>query len=188
MIQMRDVRPEDKKRIRQWRNLPEVAKYMYTDHHITSSEHEKWFQRILDEPTCRYWIIVCDGKDVGLANISKLDRRNKRCDWAFYVADPSTRGRGVGSYVEYFVLCHVFNEIGLNKLCCEVLEFNELVTNLHMSFGFRQEGLLREHVFKGGLPHNVVALSMLRSEWKALQPRIEERLRAKGLLSTGQVC
>ena len=45
MITMRDVEHKDKEMIRNQRNLPEVAKYMYTDHFITLEEHEKWFQQ-----------------------------------------------------------------------------------------------------------------------------------------------
>ena len=182
MITLRDIQPEDKEKVRQWRNLPEVAKYMYTDHYITPEEHEKWFQRIMQDPTCHYWIIVCDGQDVGVANIYGVDQRHQRCYWAFYVASPDVRGKGVGSMVEYLVLRYVFDELGLNKLCCEVLAFNEAVISMHKSFGFQVEGVFRQHVIKGGVPTDIVCLAMLRSEWVLLKPAIEERLRQKGLL------
>jgi len=35
MIHLRDIQSEDKEKILKWRNLPEVAKYMYTDHYVT---------------------------------------------------------------------------------------------------------------------------------------------------------
>ncbi len=182
MIHLRDIQSEDKEKILKWRNLPEVAKYMYTDHYVTPEEHDRWFQRIINDPSCCYWIIVCDGVDVGLVNVYDLDQQNQRCYWAFYVADPNVRGKGVGSFVEYSVLHYVFDELGLNKLCCEVLDFNEAVVNMHKRFGFQQEGLYREHIIKGGQAFDVVALAMLRNEWESRKPQIEERLRRKGLL------
>jgi len=182
MIQLRDVTFEDKDKILAWRNLPEVARYMYTDHFITAEEHEIWFERILRDPSCRYWIIVCDSVDVGVVNIYNLDEQNQRCYWAFYVADPSTRGKGVGSFVEYSVLRYVFDELELNKLCCEVLSFNEAVSNMHKRFGFQQEGFYREHIIKGREKLDVVALAMLRQEWELGKPKIEERLRGRGIL------
>ncbi len=159
---------------------------MYTDHFITREEHEGWFGRILGDPSCRYWIIVCDEIDVGVVSLYDLDSRNQRCYWAFYVADPSARGKGVGSFVEYWILQHVFDELGLNKLCCEVLASNEAVTNMHKSFGFQQEGLYREHIIKGGQALDVVALAMLRQEWELVKPRVCERLREKGLIGQGE--
>lgn len=182
MIYLRDIHFEDKEMIRVWRNMPEVSKFMYTDHYITPEEHERWFQRITTDPTCRYWIIVCDEVDVGLVNIYNLDHRNQRCYWAFYIADPRARGKGVGSFVEYSVLRYVFDHLGLNKLCCEVLSFNQGVIDMHKRFGFQEEGLFREHIFKGGTYYDVVALAILRKEWEALKPEIEERLRRKGLI------
>jgi UDP-4-amino-4,6-dideoxy-N-acetyl-beta-L-altrosamine N-acetyltransferase len=182
MIVLRDVRTEDENSILRWRNLPEVADYMYTDHRITTEEHKRWFQRMLDDRTSRYWIIVCDGEDVGLANIYDLDEPNRRCSWAFYVASPNVRGKGVGSFVEYSVLSFVFDELKLHRLCCEVLGFNEAVVEMHRSFGFEQEGLFRQHVFKAEQAIDVVYLAMLRQEWESRKPGVEGRLREKGIL------
>lgn len=182
MIALRAMAPMDKEMVRQWRNLPEVSRYMYTGHEISAEEHERWFQGVLAAPHCRYWIITCDGEDVGVANITAIDPRHRRCYWAFYLASPSVRGKGVGSFVEYWMLRHVFDDLNLNKLCCEVLSFNEAVINMHKSFGFREEGLFREHVVKEGQAVDVVCLAMLQREWQAAKPGIEERLRAKGLL------
>jgi UDP-4-amino-4,6-dideoxy-N-acetyl-beta-L-altrosamine N-acetyltransferase len=182
MISFRDLRPDDKEMIRAWRNMPEVGKYMYSDHVITPEEHDRWFQRIESDPSCRYWIIVCDSEDVGLVNLYAIDQRNRRCYWAFYIISPNVRGKGVGSLAEYFIFNYVFEELKLNKLCCEVLAFNQPVVDMHKSFGFVQEGLFRKHVFKQEQPHDVVCLGLLREEWDASKARLEEKLRAKGLI------
>lgn len=182
MIVLRDVRPEDKEMIRNWRNLPEVAKHMYTDYYITPEKHDKWFQGIFNDPARRYWIITCDQEDVGLVNLYNIDHKNKRCYWAFYIASPNVRGKGVGGFVEYSILRYVFDELNFNKLCCEVLAFNQLVIEMHKSFNFVQEGYFRQHVIKGDQPMDVVSLAMLREEWESKTPEIEERLRKKRLL------
>ncbi len=182
MITLRDMRREDRDRVRDWRNLPAVAQFMYTDREIPADEHAAWFDRVLGDPTCSYWIITCDGADVGLACITGIDRDHARCSWAFYIASSDLRGRGVGSVVEYSVLSHVFDTLGLEKLCCEVLDLNVPVIEMHKRFGFSEEGRLRRHIRKGDQWHDVIALAMLREEWLAVKPGIEERLSAKGLL------
>lgn len=182
MTSLRDLRPDDEAMLLRWRNLPEVASYMYTDHEITPEEHAAWFARIGNDTSRRYWIIACDGEDVGLVNLYEIDHANSRCFWAFYLASASVRGKGVGSFVEYTVLRHVFDELRLNKLCCEVLGFNEPVIKMHARFGFQQEGLFRQHVFKGGERMDVVRLALLREEWDGIREATEERLRGKGVL------
>ncbi|HYA61768.1 MAG TPA: UDP-4-amino-4,6-dideoxy-N-acetyl-beta-L-altrosamine N-acetyltransferase [Candidatus Sulfotelmatobacter sp.] len=183
MTSLRDVTSADQEKIRQWRNLPEVSKYMYTDHVISPEEHAAWFKRISGDPSCKYWIIVCDNEDVGVAWLFSIDRRNSRCYWGFYVASPNVRGKGVGSTVEYSVLRYVFDELRLNKLCGEVLGFNQVVVDMHKSFGFAQEGYFRKHVFKGGTMQDIFCIGMLREDWEAKKPEIESRLRAKGLIA-----
>jgi UDP-4-amino-4,6-dideoxy-N-acetyl-beta-L-altrosamine N-acetyltransferase len=179
-VRLRKVAPADSARLLAWRNSPEVAAYMYSDHTISQAEHDRWFESVLSAPDRRYWIIEMDGTPVGLANLARIDPVQRRCEWAYYLGDPATRGRGLGSRIEYIVLRHVFEDLGFNKLWCEVLLENEGVWKLHESFGFVREALFREHVFKDGRFQDVVGLGMLRSDWLKLKPAIEARLRDKG--------
>lgn len=183
MITLRDVQLSDKERMRTWRNLPSVAQYMYTDHEISVEEHDRWFNRILNDSTVKHWIIVVDDQDVGVVNLYNIDERHKRCYWAFYIAEEGLRGRGVGSFVEYTVLSYVFDTLRMDKLCCEVLAFNESVVNMHKKFGFQQEGYFRQHVIKGGQRADIYCLAMLREEWEKLKGPMADRLRGKGVIA-----
>jgi UDP-4-amino-4,6-dideoxy-N-acetyl-beta-L-altrosamine N-acetyltransferase len=181
-VELRELDSSDSEIIHQWRNLEDVRKWMYTDHIISRDEHEAWFQRIQASNSDRYWMIVFNGSDVGVANISQIDTRHSRCTWAFYLAEPSTRGMGVGAATEFLVLEHVFGIEAINRLWCEVIESNSGVVALHERFGFRREGLLRSHIFKEGQKRNVVLLALLRSEWNAVREHFKSDLAAKGLI------
>jgi UDP-4-amino-4,6-dideoxy-N-acetyl-beta-L-altrosamine N-acetyltransferase len=153
---------------------------MYSDHPITPSEHAQWFAKAMSDPGSRYWIIELDGAPVGLASLVGILPEHGRAAWAYYLAEPSVRGKGVGAFVEFLVIEHAFAELGLEKLWCEVLIDNEPVWRLHESFGFRREALLRHHVRKQGRPVDVVGLGLLASDWAEVRPASVERLRAKG--------
>lgn len=182
MISVRDVSLDDFEKIRTWRNNPAVAKYMYTDHHISLEEHQRWFHRLQADSSMRYWIIVSDGTDVGVIGLSNIDLVNKRASWAFYLAEESARGKGIGSYLEYFILNYSFDYLKLNKLCCEVLDINKNVVDMHKSFGFREEGYFRQHIWKIDGAHDVHVLAILAGEWAAIQDSICVRLKQKGVL------
>ena len=177
---LRPATADDSARMLNWRNQPDVAQWMYSDHVISAEEHEVFMARVLKDPDRRYWIIELDGAPVGLANLADISQTNRKAFWAFYLADPATRGKGVGAFVEVFVLDFAFRELGLQKLCCEVLIENEAVWKTHESFGFVREALYRSHVWKAGVPRDVVGLGMLASEWEAARPASVTRLRAKG--------
>lgn len=179
-IELRSVLDADSPRLLAWRNMPEVSAWMYSDHVISPAEHDRWFAAAMADEARRYWIIELDGRPVGLANLYDLSRAHRRCAWAYYLADPATRGKGVGAFVEFWMIEHVFRDEGLNKLWCEVLIANEPVWRLHESFGFRREALFRAHVFKNGEPQDVVGLGLLAADWAEVRPASLERLRQKG--------
>lgn len=184
-VTLRDVTEGDRERLLAWRNSPDVAAYMYSDHVISREEHDRWFDGLAGDPGRRYWVIETNGRPVGLANLADISRAHGRCAWAYYLADPSVRGLGVGSYVEYWVLEHVFGDLGLRKLWCEVLASNEAVWKLHMRYGFRQEALFRAHVVKAGRTQDVVGLGILAEEWRDRRGEMAERLLAKGFSLPG---
>jgi UDP-4-amino-4,6-dideoxy-N-acetyl-beta-L-altrosamine N-acetyltransferase len=179
-VTLRPITPEDRDRLLDWRNLPEIARWMYSDHRISPEEHARWFTHALSDPARCYWIIQLDGRPVGLANLYDIALANRRAAWAYYLADPAVRGKGVGAYVEFWVIEHVFGALGLNKLWCEVLIANEAVWKLHQSFGFEREALFRAHAWKGGAAFDVVGLGLLASDWAAVRPACAQRLRDKG--------
>ncbi len=185
-VTLRPLAAGDGARVLGWRNSEAVAPYMYSEHQITAAEHAGWLARALEEGAGadgdrRLWIIGLDGAGVGLANLARIDRANSKCEWAYYLADPATRGRGVGSVVEFLVLGFVFERLGLNRLWCEVLVENEAVWGLHERFGFVREALLRAHVRKAGVFRDVVGLGMLGADWPAAKAAALARLGAKGV-------
>lgn len=170
-VTLRALRPDDQDRLLAWRNSPEVAAYMYSDHVISPEEHARWFAAIAGDERRDYRIIEADGAPVGLANFYDIDRAHGRASLALYLADPSARGRGVGGMVDYLMIERAFGELGLRKLWCEVLASNEAGWKLHLRHGFVQEALLRAHVVKGGAPQDVVGLGLLAEEWARIKPQ-----------------
>ena len=180
-VALRTMTKADRERVLSWRNSPQVAAFMYTDQLIAKEDHARWFEAALADPRRVYWIIELDGQSVGLVNLYDIENTHGRCSWAYYVADPATRGKGVGALVEYAVLQHVFEHRSLNKLWCEVLADNEAVWKLHESFGFVREALFRQHILKGDEYRDVIGLGLLAQDWRRIRPDCEARLRAKGL-------
>jgi UDP-4-amino-4,6-dideoxy-N-acetyl-beta-L-altrosamine N-acetyltransferase len=179
-VSLHPLTHDDGPRVLAWRNSEAVAPFMYSDAVIGAAEHARWLQAALSEPDRIYWIIRLDDQPVGLANLARIDRHNRRCEWAYYLAEPAVRGRGVGQAVEFSVLGHVFETLGLNKLWCEVFLDNEAVWRLHERFGFTREALYRQHVVKGGTARDVVGLGMLASDWPTARAAALARFADKG--------
>ncbi len=180
-VDLRPLEAADSERLLTWRNSPEVSAFMYTDHKIAPEEHARWFAGIEGDKKRDYRIIVVDGVPAGPANFYDIDRLQGRASWAYYLADPSVRGKGVGGWVEFQMIERAFGAeedggLGLRKLWCEVLIGNEAVWKLHQKFGFKQEALLRAHIVKAGRPIDVMGLGLLAEDWAVVRPSMIERL------------
>ncbi|MGD9727470.1 MAG: UDP-4-amino-4,6-dideoxy-N-acetyl-beta-L-altrosamine N-acetyltransferase [Hyphomicrobiaceae bacterium] len=179
-IAYRRIQEADLPQLLVWRNDPDVARHMYTDHTITPEEHAAWFARIQQNPTASYWIILLDDLPVGLANVVDIDFDTKGATWAFYLADASTRGKGVGLFTEYCVLECTFGYWGLDVLRCEVLETNPDVCAMHESVGFARTGRLTARVTKAGRAIDAITYAMTNKEWREVhKPALEARLKSK---------
>ena len=166
-VTLRPLGLEDITRVLEWRNLPEVATYMYTDHRISDAEHVRWFAAAMTDETKSYWIIEVNGEPVGVADLYDISRAHKRASLALYIADPRVRGLGIGSATDRFLIRYAFEELGLEKLSAEVIATNGPGVEVHQNHGFRVDGVLRRHVIKSGQRVDVVTLSLLRDDWAA---------------------
>ena len=180
---LRPLRSDDRDMIYNWRNSPDVAKYMFSDHQISKEEHARWFDGAIKDPSRKYWVIVYNKEEVGLVNLADVDETNKRCCYASYIVREDLRNRSIGTLAEYYILKYFFEDLGFNKISAEVFTFNHAGINVHKSLGFQEEGLFRQHRIKNGKLLDVIALAMLRSEWDKQKTEIEKKLKAKGLLS-----
>lgn len=156
--------------IMNWRMKPEVKKYMYTEPELNLEIQKEWYMnRVKFNEREKYWLINVDNTNIGLISLSDIDTINKRCYWAYYIGELEYLGKGIGKQVELNILDYVFNELKLNKLCCEVFVFNEAVIKLHERFGSKIEGTLRKHIYKNGEYFDIVTMGILNHEWQAIR-------------------
>lgn len=165
------LRPMDKtdlEMVFRWRNAPEVRRFMYTSHELHWTEHCAWFERMQARDHVHLMIYEQGGRPLGFANISRHGSADV-ADWGFYLAPdaPAGTGQALGAAVLRFS----FSDLGLHKLCGEVLGFNDRSLRFHQRLGFQQEGRLREQHYDGSSYHDIVCFGLLRSEWQTFFER-----------------
>ncbi|MGY6129493.1 UDP-4-amino-4,6-dideoxy-N-acetyl-beta-L-altrosamine N-acetyltransferase (plasmid) [Paraburkholderia strydomiana] len=175
-IKLRAIEEGDLPLIASWRSDPQVYEYFYEFLPISSRQQRNWFEKQLQD-TSEINLVVSNlsGIAIGTVSIYHIDRRNRKAEWGrLIIGDPAARSGGIGAEIEALILQYAFEHLNLHKLYCEVLVENEKVVSLHKKFGFREEGILRDHAFKAGKYADAVILAMLDSEY--FGQRIEGRL------------
>lgn len=171
---IRPVRDDEIELMRRWRNAPSVRMNMYTRHEISHEEHCAWWSRIKQDESNQYLMYQMDGSPLGIVGFNGVDRINKQSLWAFYAAPDAPRGTGTN--MEFLALDYAFTFLELHKLSCEVLAFNAPVIKLHEKFGFKIEGVFREHHRVDENYVDVVRLGMLSAEWGEQRPNMKAKI------------
>lgn len=128
-------------------------------------------QQILDPHSTRINFIVRaknSGEPIGVAAIMDIDRQNGHAAIALGIADENKRLVGYGIDL-MIVLCDlVFNEYGFKRVYMRVNDNNRLGLRSALSFGFKEEGRLRKHMFIGGKYVDQRILGLLYDEYEKL--------------------
>jgi RimJ/RimL family protein N-acetyltransferase len=76
-------------------------------------------------------------------------------------------GRGLGRRLLAEILRLVFDEIGAHRFYLDVVEDNSRARHLYKSFGFIEEGVMREATQRDGKWLSLVLMSLLDHEYRA---------------------
>ena len=161
--EVRKMDAADLEQVLEWRNHPDVRKYMYTQHEITLEEHTQWFQSTVGDSQRHLLIFEKNKKPLGFVNITEI-KKGGIADWGFYLSPQAPRGTGLALGIQ--ALNYAFYEANFNKVCGQALGFNERSIAFHLKLGFEQEGILRDQHFDGKNYHNVVCFGLLANQWQ----------------------
>jgi UDP-4-amino-4,6-dideoxy-N-acetyl-beta-L-altrosamine N-acetyltransferase len=174
---LRPVEDDEIDLMLEWRNAPEVRKHMYTQQVIPREEHFVWWEATKRREDRQYFMYEFNQEPRGIVGFSSIDKAHNNSSWAFYAAPDAPRG--TGSRMEFLALNYAFNALRLHKLHCEVLSTNEAVIRLHQKYGFRIEGVFREHFELNGRYVDIVRLGILRDEWNETESGLMAMLATK---------
>lgn len=115
---------------------------------------------------------------IGMAAIMDVDRQNGHAALALGIVDEEYRLAGFGLDL-LIVLCDiVFYEFGFERCYMRVNEHNPLGLRTALSFGFKEEGRLRRHIFSKGYYQDQFILGLLKEEYENIS--IVSRWKARG--------
>ncbi len=147
----------------EWRNHPDVRRYMYTTHEITPSEHAEWYSRAAVDPQKYLLIYESNNEPLGFVNFNKIND-GEIADWGFYVSPSASKG--TGQNLASAALSYAFKTLRLHKLCGQVLATNVRSIRFHERHGFLREGSLRHQHFDGESYIDVICFGLLSHEYQ----------------------
>lgn len=111
----------------------------------------------------QFAVETLDRQYVGRCGIISMDWKNRVAELAMMIGTPY-RSLGYATEAVSLLCDFCFSQLNLHRLKASVLDFNTPALRVYEHCGFREEGRLREEVFRSGAYRDVVLLGRLESE------------------------
>lgn len=170
-VTLREYREEDFPEIRAWVNDPEVAQYLSDIFAAAQSETvtQKFFDRVTGSPEPNaFWFVISDTKTekyLGQIDLVDINWINRRGTLGIVIPNPANRGRGIGREALSLLAHYAFSRLNLHKIELRVFDYNTRAIEMYKRVGFKEEGRLREHIFRAGCYHDTMEMGLLASEF-----------------------
>ena len=158
-MHIRDASPEDIPRIVRLEHRHEFHTFIGT---WPEAKHAKTFA---DEDSA-YLAVEDDTHEVvGYAILLGVASPDKSIELKRVVI--SAPGKGHGKQLLHFIASRVFNEYRAHRLFLDVYETNPRAKHVYATFGFSEDGILREAAFRDGHFYSMTLMSILDREYHA---------------------
>lgn len=134
---------------------------------VTESSHRAW---LAEQADLYLWAMYSGDADY-IGNTSlRVNARHRQGVFEIYIGNSASRRKGAGGSALQAVLAFAFTRIDLHRVSLYTLPGNPAAESLYKRAGFRQEGILRDCLYKDGAFLSQKAWSILAPEWVPVSP------------------
>ena len=175
-INLRPIEEEDTAVFHRWFNDPEVTRFLNANAFpAISMAQERHFVEQLRANAGNHGFVITlkDGTPIGNCTLRSFDWRARSAEVGIALGEKQYWGQGYGGEALQMLQDMAFNSLNLHKLWLGCAAYNERGLRAYRRIGFRDDGRLRDHWFLDGQYHDMVVMSILEHEWRALTTAAE---------------
>lgn len=148
---------------------------------VSLDRQERWFDSYDQQKELRCMIELDSGDTIGCIMLTDIDWKNRTAVLGQKTLAPKEKRKENDMWDAMMgFLNYAFNELNLNCIHGIVLEYNMLSRKLARRCGLKEEGILRERIFKNGKYHNLIANSIIKKDFDEVYKQYrEERFHEK---------
>ena len=102
------------------------------------------------------------------------------------IGDTSFWNKGIGTEVNQLLMIYGFEMLNLEKIWLGVNAANSSAHKSYLNAGFKEEGRLRNEVYRAGEYFDVVRMSILRNEYQNLRKKNKSITKFFKQIATGE--
>lgn len=126
-VKLRAIESEDLPKLQEWANDPEIQMLVGGWHFPTSvSDQHNWYESLsCNNNNQRFAVVTDDLGLIGTANLVSIDWKNRTAFHGMLLGDAEIRGKGFGLDTIMAVMRYAFDELGLEHLDSDIIEYNK---------------------------------------------------------------
>jgi RimJ/RimL family protein N-acetyltransferase len=157
-----------------WFNDPEVVQYLDMYLPMTEMSEEKFIEELGTTRARSDVLFVVEAiegdstKPIGNCGLHQINPKDHDAIFGIIIGEKDYWSKGYGVEAARLLIDYGFQQLNLHRISSAAVAFNERSINLHKKLGFKEEGRLRQAMFKNGQYHDRLEFGLLREEWKPL--------------------
>lgn len=177
LVRLRLLRKEtDFERCLEWVNKPDVTQFLSVNPPVTREQEEKWFDGLPERKNDMVFAIeTLAGEHIGNIGLHNIDHINCSASTGTFIGEQEFWGHGYGTDAKMLLLYYAFNVLNLHRVWSEVFDFNGRSAAYNAKCGYKEEGRMRQHIWKNGAYHDAIVMGVLREEWRPLWDTYNQR-------------
>lgn len=168
-VYLSGIEKDDLPLLMKWRNNPEYRKFFREYREINADMQLNWYENKVMQDSSTVMFSIRSTRDdslLGCCGLCYINWIHRHADLSLYIGwnESYIDDEGYAEESCKLLFNYGFNELGLNKIWTEIYEFDNKKYDLYHSFGFHDDGLLREQYFYDGKWWNSYVMSLIRND------------------------
>lgn len=173
LVRLREYKQEDVKLAYKYINDPEILLNLGfgIPYPISLEKEQEWFDnQSKNKDTYNFAIeSLEDVTYIGGCDIKWVYWKNSTVEVGIFIGNQQFRGKGYGTDAMKVLIDFLFNQANINRIQLSTYSFNQRAYKSFKKYGFKEEGRLRQRMFRHGKYHDEIIMGLLKEEYNKLK-------------------
>jgi len=173
-VRLRPFEERDLEHVMEWVNDPDVTRTLLVGRYpMTRTMEKAWLDERLKGGTqeVAFAIETKAGAYLGGINYFRIMSVERHAELGLVIGRKAEWGKGYAREAMSLFVDYGFEQLNFNLIYLTVLPHNPRAHKIYASLGFREEGRLRQRIYRDGVYSDLISMSLLRDEWQAIRGR-----------------
>jgi RimJ/RimL family protein N-acetyltransferase len=167
-VALRPLTPDDAAILVPWMLDGDVTRFMFTGQRpLTVEQVREEIRRDTASASNTVFLVVdrVTGRPVGYAGLYDIHATARKAEFRILVGAKEFWNKGYGTEVTELLTFYAFDRLNLNKVWLGVTDENRGAVRAYQKAGFREEGRLRQELYRNSRYYDALRMSILRDEY-----------------------